>query len=83
MKRSVLICGAGPVGLVLGIKLLQLGVPVQLIDKGLQPDRYSKALSLNSATLELMNEMGIIEPILDQAFINQNIYIHWYHQLLM
>lgn len=82
LTNSILICGAGPVGLALAIEMALLGVPVEIIDKKNCRDTYSKALSLNPSTLEHMEYLGIIDTILDNSFINQKIYIHWQRKTL-
>jgi 2-polyprenyl-6-methoxyphenol hydroxylase-like FAD-dependent oxidoreductase len=55
---TVLICGAGPVGLTLAAELARYGVAVRIVDKAAEPSDKSKALVLWSRTLELL-ERGI------------------------
>jgi len=77
VNNKILICGAGPVGLALAIEMALIGIQVDIIEKKNGRDTFSKALSLNTSTLEHMEHLGIINTILDNAFINQKIYIHW------
>jgi 2-polyprenyl-6-methoxyphenol hydroxylase-like FAD-dependent oxidoreductase len=54
-SQSVLIIGAGPVGLTLAIELRRFGIPVQIVEKAAQRTDKSKALVLWSRTLELLD----------------------------
>jgi 2-polyprenyl-6-methoxyphenol hydroxylase-like FAD-dependent oxidoreductase len=55
MNPSVLIVGAGPVGLTLACELTRYSVPVRIVDKAPQRTDKSKALVLWSRTLELLD----------------------------
>jgi 2-polyprenyl-6-methoxyphenol hydroxylase-like FAD-dependent oxidoreductase len=55
MNPSVLIVGAGPVGLTLACELIRYRVPVRIVDKAPQRTDKSKALVLWSRTLELLD----------------------------
>ncbi len=58
---NVLICGGGPVGLLLAITLVQKGVKdVRIIDKMDGPcTDYSRAVGLHARTLETLELCGI------------------------
>jgi 2-polyprenyl-6-methoxyphenol hydroxylase-like FAD-dependent oxidoreductase len=58
---EVLIVGAGPTGLSLGITLRRWGIPVRIIDRNAQPTSVSKALALWSASLEALQGMGVVD----------------------
>jgi 2-polyprenyl-6-methoxyphenol hydroxylase-like FAD-dependent oxidoreductase len=55
ISQTVLIIGAGPVGLTLAIELTRFGVPVRIVEKAAQRTDKSKALVLWSRTLELLD----------------------------
>ncbi len=55
MNTSVLIVGAGPVGLTLACELTRYRVPVRIVDKAAQRTDKSKAIVLWSRTLELLD----------------------------
>ena len=57
----VLIVGAGPTGLMLAISLARSGVPFRLIDKARGRSLNSRALILQSRTLELLDGFGLID----------------------
>jgi 2-polyprenyl-6-methoxyphenol hydroxylase-like FAD-dependent oxidoreductase len=55
MNPSVLIVGAGPVGLTLACELTRYRVPVRIVDMAPQRTDKSKAIVLWSRTLELLD----------------------------
>ncbi len=55
---DVLIVGAGPVGLALGIQCRRFGVRVRVIEMRSEPSPHSRALALWSAALEALESMG-------------------------
>ena len=55
MDTSVLIIGAGPVGLTMAHKLAAYGVKVRIIDKNQGPTQLSKALVIWQRTLEVLD----------------------------
>ncbi|HEY2612600.1 MAG TPA: FAD-dependent monooxygenase [Reyranella sp.] len=61
---SVLIAGAGPVGLTLANELTRHGIAVRIVDKSAERTDKSKALVLWSRTLELFDHAGYVEPFL-------------------
>jgi 2-polyprenyl-6-methoxyphenol hydroxylase-like FAD-dependent oxidoreductase len=50
---EVLVVGAGPTGLVLGLWLSRLGARVRIADKTAGPGTTSRALAVQARTLEL------------------------------
>jgi len=62
MKVSVLVSGAGPVGLTMAAELARYGVSVRIVEKAAERTDKSKALVLWSRTLELMDRMGGAAP---------------------
>ena len=62
---TVLIVGAGPVGLTMAAELARYGVSVRLIDRSDHPTATSKALVIWSRTLELMDRMGCTPAFLE------------------
>ncbi|MFO1147583.1 MAG: FAD-dependent monooxygenase [Alsobacter sp.] len=55
---SVLIIGAGPVGLTLAIELARFGIPVRIVEKAAERTDKSKAIVLWSRTLELLDRQS-------------------------
>jgi len=59
MKTSVLIVGAGPTGLMAACQLKRFGVDCIIIDSKSGPTIESRALVVQSRTLEIYEQMGI------------------------
>ncbi|MCE7872528.1 FAD-binding monooxygenase [bacterium CPR1] len=53
MKTDVLICGAGPVGLMMAQELRRYGLTVRIVDQAREPSDKSRALVLWSRSLEV------------------------------
>lgn len=66
-ETDILIVGAGQTGLTMACELLRRGIRCRLIDKADAPSQTSKALAVHSRTLEVFEDMGIIEQLLAQG----------------
>ena len=64
---DVLICGAGPTGLVLALRLLRRGVRFRLVDRADEPGTTSRALVVHARTLEFYRQMGLAEAFLREG----------------
>ncbi len=62
---QVLIAGAGPTGLVLALWLTRLGVSVRIIDKTAEAGTTSRALAVQSRTLEFYRQIGLADAVVD------------------
>jgi 2-polyprenyl-6-methoxyphenol hydroxylase-like FAD-dependent oxidoreductase len=71
MSSSILIVGAGPVGLTLANFLTRNGIPVRIIDKAPHAAKESRALAVHARTLEMLDGMGLAD-----RFIEQGVKIH-------
>src|SRR5438094_1028583 len=60
---DVLVVGAGPTGLVLGLWLTLLGVRVRIVDKTVEPGTTSRALAVQARTLELYRQLDLTEAV--------------------
>ena len=58
-----MIAGAGPTGLVLALALTRLGVRVRIVDKLAQPSTTSRALAVQTRTLELYDLLDLTEQV--------------------
>ncbi len=68
MSESVLIVGAGPVGLTMAIELARYGVPVRIVDKAAARTDKSKAVVIWSRPLELLERSGCTEALLANGY---------------
>ena len=66
---DVLIVGAGPTGLALALWLRKQGVDVRVIDKTLAPGTTSRALAVQSRTLELYRQLATAQRGAYNAFL--------------
>jgi 2-polyprenyl-6-methoxyphenol hydroxylase-like FAD-dependent oxidoreductase len=62
---SVLISGAGPIGLTMANELARYGIAVRIVDKAAARTDKSKALVLWPRTLELLDHGGYVAPFLE------------------
>ena len=64
---NVLVAGAGPTGLTLAIELARRGVGVRLIEKASEHFDGSRGDGLQPRTLEVFDDLGVIDEVLDQG----------------
>ncbi|WP_228001441.1 FAD-dependent monooxygenase [Nocardia australiensis] len=62
-RRSVLISGAGPVGMVLALELSLHGVKTTLVEQNPQTTRFPKMDLTNARSMELLARLGLTEEI--------------------
>ncbi|HEY9179327.1 MAG TPA: FAD-dependent monooxygenase [Candidatus Baltobacteraceae bacterium] len=72
----VLIAGAGPTGLVLGLCLQRLGVDFRIIDKEPREGTTSRALVVHARTLEFYRQLGVDQAVVQaaQKFVAVNLW---------
>lgn len=69
---TVMIVGAGPVGLLLANLLQKWGVSFRIIEKNTGPSTETKAMAVHSRTLEILRELGLSEQAISNGFtVNQ------------
>ncbi|MEV3962169.1 FAD-dependent monooxygenase [Nocardia sp. NPDC050193] len=66
-RTSVLVVGAGPTGLILGIELLRRGVECRVVDRLTAPVRTSRSFTVHTRTLELLELAGIVEAFQERG----------------
>jgi len=69
---TVMIVGAGPIGLSLAIMLKKWGVSFRIIEKNAGPSTATKAMAIHSRTLEIFRDLGVADQAIGDGFtINQ------------
>jgi len=76
LHPEVLIVGAGPTGLAAALFLAHRRVPVRIVDTAMQPASTSKALAVNSRTLEVLQGTGVAEQILAEGWAVRGATLH-------
>lgn len=66
---QVIVAGAGPVGLVTALCLARRGIRVRIVDEAWRTAQHSYALALHPGALELLDELGLFEEIVDQSLL--------------
>ncbi|MCB9647729.1 MAG: FAD-dependent monooxygenase [Deltaproteobacteria bacterium] len=64
---DVLVVGAGPVGLYSALVLARHKIPVTVVDKAWRPASRAYALALHGASLDLLEEVGLVGRVLEKA----------------
>ncbi|WP_448808068.1 FAD-dependent monooxygenase [Agromyces bauzanensis] len=64
LRTDVLVVGAGPSGLMLAVCLAKLGVDAVIVDGKDGPTRESRALGVQARSLELYDQLGLIDRVL-------------------
>lgn len=73
---DVLIAGAGPTGLMMALLCKRLGLSYRIIDKNSGPATESRAIGIQSRTLELMHKLGIVDQFLERGMKATGAKIH-------
>lgn len=79
---SVLIAGAGPTGLVLALWLKKKNIPFRIIDKNLEPGKTSRALAVQTRTLEFYQQLGIAEKLIEAGIVTQDLIMRRHGQVV-
>lgn len=66
---DVLIIGAGPTGLSLACQLIRYGIDFTIVEKTESVTHLSKALGVHARTLEVYEQLGIVDRAIDQGEI--------------
>jgi len=67
---DILIVGAGPTGLTMAAVLARHGLRPRIIDRAVEPPRdRSRAVVIQARTLELFEDLGIVQDVLDETLV--------------
>src|SRR5258708_26912807 len=73
--RDVLIAGAGPAGLVLGIELARRGIAFRLIEQRTEPAQASRAKGAQPRTLEIFEDIDALPGYLEISGVYPPLHI--------
>ena len=76
LSPSVLIVGAGPVGLVAAIELARRDIPIRIIDASASPNTEPRAVVLHARSLELLDALGIVDRIIETGQYTRGLEFH-------
>ncbi|MEV4063802.1 FAD-dependent monooxygenase [Nonomuraea dietziae] len=80
MNTEVLVVGAGPTGLTLAVELARRGVAHLVIDLNDGPATGSRGKGLQPRSLEVLDDLGVIEEILANGQVGLSLRIHQGHR---
>ncbi|KAJ9641657.1 hypothetical protein H2204_002719 [Knufia peltigerae] len=72
-KPWVIIVGAGPSGLLLGLLLAKRGIPVQLVDLTYELDRNPRATHYGPPAMHELNRAGVVGEMREQGFLPNSV----------
>lgn len=64
---DALVVGAGPVGMTMALELQRHGLSVRIVDQNEAPTTFSKAQVVHARTLEILDDMGIVDALLPRG----------------
>lgn len=67
-NTEVLIVGAGPTGLLLACELARRAISFRIIDRAPRPSSLSRALGIQSRSLEILENLGLLPSLLKEGF---------------
>ncbi|AXJ00271.1 2-polyprenyl-6-methoxyphenol hydroxylase [Cyclonatronum proteinivorum] len=64
-ETDILIAGAGPTGLLLGILLAKAGIPFQMVEPRAEVSQHSRSIGIHPPSLQLFQEVGLSDAFLE------------------
>jgi len=73
---EVLVVGAGPVGLTVAHELARRGIRIRVVDRAPGPADTSRALATHARTLEIYDQMGVLDDLLARGRKVEHFTLH-------
>jgi len=73
---GVIVCGAGPVGLIAALKLAKAGVPVTVLDAGADIVQEPRAVVYHAPVVRELDKLGLLPDLRKIGFLKQH-YHFW------
>lgn len=73
---DVLVVGAGPTGLALAVQLTRFGIRYRIVDALTDRRRESRAIVVHARTLELLDTVGLAEPLVARGRRGVRVRLH-------
>ncbi|MDO9503148.1 NAD(P)/FAD-dependent oxidoreductase [Falsiroseomonas sp.] len=67
--RRIAIIGAGPVGLVLALRLATLGLPSVVLEAGADISEELRASTFHPPSLDMLDSLGVAAPLIEQGLV--------------
>jgi 2-polyprenyl-6-methoxyphenol hydroxylase-like FAD-dependent oxidoreductase len=83
LTTDVLVIGAGPTGLTLGVALAARGVPVTIVDRLAQGANTSRAAVVHSRTMEVLESIAVAERLRTQGLACRTFTVRDRDRILM
>src|SRR5579862_1488926 len=64
---KILVVGAGPTGLVLGLWLARKGIKAKIVDQAKGPGETSRAMGVHARTLEFYRQLGFADRVVERG----------------
>jgi 2-polyprenyl-6-methoxyphenol hydroxylase-like FAD-dependent oxidoreductase len=77
LPLPVLVVGAGPTGLTLACDLARRGIRVRIVDAAPQPFAGSRGKGLQPRTLEVLDDLGVLDAVLAAGAPYPRLRLHW------
>src|ERR1700730_11642687 len=72
IERPIAIVGAGPTGLVAASLLGQVGIPVCLFERQLEPNNEPRAITIDDEGLRICQAIGMADALCKHALLNMS-----------
>ena len=74
--EGVIVCGAGPVGLITALKLARMGMPVTVLDAAGQIADEPRAVVYHAPVVRELDQLGLLEDLREVGFLKSS-YHFW------